>query len=209
MKISYSYLAGSSVARLAALSDGIFAVAMTLLVLELHAPVKDVIHTEGDLWNALLGLLPAITTCLMSFLTLGIFWNGQQTQLIQIERSDRHLTWMHIAFLFPVSILPFSTTLLAEFIGFRVALMEYWLNILLPGLMLYFTWRYAMRHGLVKADTSEMVDRAIRRRIVAGQSLYAVGALLCLWTPWASIVVFIAVQLNFAIGPRSGWLSRA
>ena len=116
---------------------------------------------------------------------------------------------MHIAFLFPVSILPFSTTLLAEFIGFRVALIEYWLNILLPGLMLYFTWRYAMHHGLVKADTSQAMDRAIRRRIVAGQSLYAVGALLCLWTPWASIVVFIAVQLNFAIGPRSGWLSRA
>ncbi len=209
MKTSYSHLAGSSVERLAALSDGIFAVAMTLLVLELHAPMKDVIHTEGDLWNALLGLLPAITTCLMSFLTLGIFWNGQQTQLLRIERSDRHLTWMHIAFLFPVSILPFSTTLLAEFIGFRMALMEYWLNILLPGLMLYFTWRYATRHGLVKADTSEAVDRAIRRRIVAGQSLYAVGALLCFWTPWASIAVFIAVQLNFAIGPRSGWLSRA
>ena len=209
MKTSYSHLAGSSVERLAALSDGIFAVAMTLLVLELHAPVKAVIHSEGDLWNALLGLLPAITTCLMSFLTLGIFWNGQQTQLIRIERSDRHLTWMHIAFLFPVSILPFSTTLLAEFIGFRVALIEYWLNILLPGLMLYFTWRYAMHHGLVKADTSQAMDRAIRRRIVAGQSLYAVGALLCLWTPWASIVVFIAVQLNFALGPRSGWLSRA
>ena len=208
MKISYSHLAGGSVERLAAISDGVFAVAMTLLVLELHAPAKEAIHAEADLVAALCGLAPAFVTCLMSFLTLGIFWNGQQVQLTRIERGDRHLTWMHIGFLFPVSILPFSTALLAEFIGFRVALIAYWLNILALGAMLFFTWSYAVRNRLTRPELTHVEDRAIRKRIIAGQVLYLAGALLCWWTPWASIVVFIGVQLNFAIGPRTGWLSR-
>jgi len=69
------------VERLAALSDGIFAVAMTLLVLDLHAPLKDAVHSEHDLWRALVALSPRLVMFMMSFMTLGIFWIGQQTQL--------------------------------------------------------------------------------------------------------------------------------
>lgn len=75
---SYNRIAGESVERLAALSDGIFAVAMTLLVLDLHGPVKEAVHTEHELWRALGAMSPQLITYLMSFLTLGIFWNGQQ-----------------------------------------------------------------------------------------------------------------------------------
>ena len=52
----------------------------------------------------------------MSFVTLGIFWVGQQTQFNHLNRSERQLTWMHLAFLFGVTLLPFSTRLLAEFL---------------------------------------------------------------------------------------------
>ena len=93
---------------MAALSDGIFAVAMTLLVLDLHTPAKEAIRTEQDLWHALAAMSPPLITYLMSFLTLGIFWNGQQVQLNCLARADRHVTWIHIAFLFAVSIMPFS-----------------------------------------------------------------------------------------------------
>src|ERR1035438_6340927 len=109
MKPSYNVIAGHSVERLAALSDGIFAVAMTLLVLDLHAPAKEAVHDERGLWLALGSLAPQMLAYLMSFLTLGIFWNGQQAQLNLFRRSDRHLTWIHIAFLFAVSMMPFST----------------------------------------------------------------------------------------------------
>jgi len=61
----------------------------------------------------------------MSFIRLGIFWIGQQTQLNHLARSDRGLTWIHILFLFAVTILPFSTRLLAEFTENRVALVVY------------------------------------------------------------------------------------
>ena len=95
MKTSYNRLAGQSVDRLAALSDGVFAVAMTLLVLDLHGPATQAVHSEYGLWRALVALSPRLLTYLMSFLTLAIFWVGQQTQLNHLLHSDRHLTWIH------------------------------------------------------------------------------------------------------------------
>jgi uncharacterized membrane protein len=68
-------------------------------------------------------LAPRLMIYLMSFLTLGIFWVGQQTQLSHFARSDRHLTWIHLAFLFTISLMPFSTALMAEFITLRTALL--------------------------------------------------------------------------------------
>ena len=81
MTTGYNQIAGQSAERLAALSDGVFAVAMTLLVLDLRAPAAEVIHSERDLWHALLPLAPRLLMYMMSFMTLGIFWVGQQTQL--------------------------------------------------------------------------------------------------------------------------------
>jgi len=204
----YNRIAGESVERLAALSDGIFGVAMTLLLLELHVPARELIHNEADLRGAVLELCPQLLVYLMSFVTLGIFWVGQQTQLNNLTRSDRHLTWMHLAFLFPVTILPFSTRLLAEFITFRTALLAYWFNILLLGALLYFCWGRAIKAGVVRESVSAEFSQAIRRRIIGSQSLYAFGALLCFISTYASIAFIVLVQLNFALAPRIRWLSR-
>ena len=114
----------------------------------------------------------------MSFMTLGIFWNGQQAQLNSFSRSDRHLSWIHIAFLFAVSIMPFTTRLLAEFITYRSVLIAYWANILLLGLVLFVSWRYATRAGLLREEITHESQCAVERRIVVAQALYAFGALL-------------------------------
>jgi uncharacterized membrane protein len=202
MNTSYNQIAGQSVERLAALSDGIFGVAMTLLLLELHVPAKELIHGEGDLRHALAALAPQLLVYLMSFLTLGIFWVGQQTQLNHLERSERHLTWMHLAFLFLVTLMPFSTRLLTEFIAYRTALIAYWANILLLGAMLYLSWGRATRAGLVKSDTPPKVVDAICRRIWTAQAFYAFGALLCVLHPYWSIGFIVFMQLYYAIAPR-------
>jgi len=208
MSTLYNRVAGQSLERLAALSDGIFAVAMTLLVLDLHVPVSHGISTEGGLWEALVKLAPNLITYLMSFLTLGIFWVGQQTQLNNFERSDRNLAWIHFAFLLAVSLTPFSTGLLAAFITYRIALVVYWLNILLLGAVLFASWKYAKHAGLVKDDTIASMDIAVERRIIIAQALYAFGALLCLINTYVSIVVIVLIQLNYAIAPRIRPLER-
>jgi len=202
MTTAYNRIAGQSVERLAALSDGIFAVAMTLLVLDLRVPASEAIHNEHDLWRALVALSPRLAMYMMSFLTLGIFWVGQQTQLNHLKRSDRSLSWIHIVFLFAVSLTPFSTMLLAGFIAHRLALIAYWFNILLLGATLYFSWKCASGSGLVKEDMPAAVAAAICRRIMIGQALYAFGALLCLVNTYWSIAFIVLVQLNYAIAPR-------
>jgi uncharacterized membrane protein len=198
----YNRIQGRSLERLAALSDGIFAVAMTLLVLDLHIPTAEQVHGERALMLALAALGPQWVTYGMSFLTLGIFWAGQQTQLNHLAEGTRDLTWIHLGFLFAITLLPLSTRLLAEFITFRGALGIYWLNILLLGFMLYWSWKHAMRAELIKADTSQEVRASICKRILIAQSLYAGGAALCVINTWVSIGVIVLVQLNYAIAPR-------
>ncbi|MFZ0770305.1 MAG: TMEM175 family protein [Candidatus Sulfotelmatobacter sp.] len=201
----YNRVAGQSVERLAALSDGIFAVAMTLLVLDLRVPANDAVHSERDLWHILLGLSPRLLIFLMSAMTLGIFWVGQQTQLNQFARADRNLAWIHIAFLCAVSLTPFSTALLAEFIHYRTALLVYWFNILLLGLALYWSWSYSTRARLVAEDVPAEIHPAVVRRIVIAQSLYAGGAALCFFNTYYSIAAIVLVQVNYAIAPRFCW----
>jgi uncharacterized membrane protein len=200
----YNQITGTSIERLAALSDGIFAVAMTLLVLDLHGPMREAIHAESDLRYALLAMMPQLVSYLMSFLTLGIFWNGQQAQLNSFSRSDQRLTWIHMAFLFAVSFMPFSTRLLAEYILFRTALLAYWANILLLGSVLYASWRYARRAGLLKDDITHEISCAMERRITGAQALYAMAALLCYFSTYLSIALIVLMQLYYAIAPRFG-----
>jgi uncharacterized membrane protein len=201
MRSLYNRIAGQNVDRLTALSDGVFAVAMTLLVLDLRTPAAAAIHSERELFDALLPLAPRLVTYLMSFLTLGIFWLGQQTQLDRLARSGRDLAWMHLGFLCAMTLVPFSTALLAEHIGYRVALVVYWGNILLGGLLLLWTWREAVRAQLIREDTTPEVVAAICRRIIIAQALYAFGAGLCLISTYWSIAFILLVQINYVVAP--------
>ena len=208
--VSYNQIAGRGIHRIEALSDGLFAIAMTLIVLEIGVPDPSGIHTEGDLQNALRDLGPRILTYAMSFLTLGIFWNGQQTQVHHLEHADRNFTWIQLAFLAAVATTPFSTSLLAEFIELRTALLVYWLNLLALGLILLWSWNYAVAHGLARAEATAEVTRAIRRRIVAYQVVYAFAFAVSL-TPAGTLVgiaLIVLTQLNSAIAPRIPILSR-
>jgi uncharacterized membrane protein len=201
----YNRVQGRSLERLAALSDGIFAVAMTLLVLDLHIPTAAQVHGEGQLLAALCAMGPQWLAYGMSFLTLGIFWAGQQTQLNYISEGTRDLTWIHLGFLFAVTLLPLSTRLLAEFITYRSALLIYWVNILAMGAMLYWSWAHATHANLIKDDAPQEVRASICRRILTAQSLYACGAALCIINTWVGIGAIVLVQLNYAIAPRPWW----
>jgi len=204
----YNRIAGQNLERLAALSDGVFAVAMTLLVLDLRTPAAEAIHSEHDLLVALSGLLPRLATYFMSFLTLGIFWLGQQVQLDRLARSDRDLAWLHLAFLCAVTLVPFSTALLAEHIVSRVALVVYWSNIVVLGALLYWTWGRAVNARLLSEDTQPEVVAAICRRILIAQSLYAFGAALCVFSTYWSIAFIALVQLNYALAFSDRLFSR-
>lgn len=204
---TYNVMAGRSLDRLNALSDGLFAFAMTVIVLDVRVPEHGPIHTEAQLCAAIVALAPQMTTYLMSFLTLGIFWVGQQTQLDRFTRADRNLSWLHLMFLAAVAVLPLTTRLLAAYITFRVALLIYWGNILILGSLLLAAFAYADRAGLMKPDGSAELSRLFQRRVVIAQLLYACGAALCVINTYWSIGFIVLVQLYYAIAPRIRFLS--
>ncbi|MFE9428193.1 TMEM175 family protein [Kitasatospora sp. NPDC006697] len=211
---TYHRIAGTSLDRLAAISDGIFAVALTLLVLDLHVPelgrlrggsplwAPGSLHGESELLHALLPLAGRLGVYLLGFLTLGMFWLGQQSQLSHFTRSDRQLTWLHLAFLGGVSLMPFSTALLAEYEAYRVALLVYWLHLLLLGLLLLGSLRYARAAGLVREDTPKGLVEVARRRIVVAQWLYAGAVLLGAVSTYLSVALLVLLQVNSAVAPR-------
>ena len=202
----YTEFAGRSLDRLSALSDGIFAFSMTLLVLDIHVPSREAVHSGEELAAALIEILPSFTTWLMSLMILGIFWVGQQTQLCHLRNSDRNYTWYTLTLLAFVTAIPFSTKLLTAFIHFRLALLLYWANVFFIGALIYISWNYACRHKLIKPEVTEEVYRAVKRRVFTAQALYAFGAALCVFNNYWSIGFIVAVQLNYVFAPRIPFL---
>jgi len=198
----YNSLAGKRLNRIEGLSDGVFSIAMTLLVFNLKDPLTGAVQSDKELWLALQSILPALLSFFLSFMTLGIFWTGHSTQFQFIERSDRNLNWISILFLMFVSLVPFSTSILAGHINNRLSIGIYWLNIFFLGAFLYFHWLYARRKNLLseKENNLVLIDKGIRNRIITAQCLYAAAALLCFWSVYISIGAIILIQLNYAFG---------
>ena len=216
MSEPYNRFSGRSLERLTALTDGVFAVAMTLLVLDLRVPdlLGGAAHSERGLWDALLSQGPSFAAYLLSFTMLGTFWLAQHGLLGILRRCDRTFTWIQLGFLLVVTLLPFSAALLARYDYLRVAVGVYWLNLLLLGAALEWSSRYG-RRALLPADDGggdgdsdhgdgEAAERLaiFRHRILVAQVLYALAAAICLISTVASIVALIVVQLYFIFSPR-------
>lgn len=220
MKSHYNHIAGRSLERLAALSDGIFAVAMTLLVLDLRVPGAEMVRSAAPIWSpgalaheaelgrALLGTLPHLLPYVMSFVTLGMFWIGQQTQFDFVARCDRTFSWLQLIFLLGVSVMPFSTALLAAYLTCRLALVAYWLNLLFLGLVLLRAWFYARSAGLLSEACTPEIHRLFTRRIVLAQLFYAASVALGAIHVYVSIALLVALQINSAIALKRTPLAR-
>src|SRR5258708_7742394 len=139
---------------------------------------------------------------------LGLFWAGQQTQLNQFARSDHRLTWIHLAFLLAVVLMPFSTSFLAGYITYRLPMAIYWLNLLMLGLLLFISLTYATRAGLMSPETTREMIAASRGRIIVYQLLYFAACLLCVINTYVAIGALVLLQLNSVVLPPIRPLNR-
>lgn len=190
--------------RVAELADGVFSIAMTLLVLELHAPAAAAIRGNDQLLVGLLAIAPKLAVWGMSFLTLGIFWVAQATQIETLARSNRDQTWLHLAFLAAVSLVPFTTAVLGEFPDYHLAMIVYWINIALLGLVLWLLWAHAKRHGMLVESWTPELMAAVERRIILSQTMYLAAMLVGMAGAAFGLAMMMAVQLNYAFAPRFG-----
>jgi uncharacterized membrane protein len=187
--------------RVEAFSDGVFAIAITLLVLDLHVP-RDLHSVEGIL-GALREQWPAYLAFLLSFATIGIMWINHHYLFNLITRTDHWLLVFNALLLLTITVVPFPTSLLAEYIGHggqEAAMAVYSGWSLLIALMFNLVWRYATHKGRLLSPRADLqAVRAISRGYAFGPFLYLLSFGLSFVSVPASLGVAIALAVFFAL----------
>jgi uncharacterized membrane protein len=189
-----------SVHRVEALSDGVFAIAMTVLVLGIRVPEGG---GSAGLTAQLSALWPKFASYAMSFIMLGVLWIGHHFQFQYIRRTDRALLWLNLLFLLTVTFLPFSTAVLGNYYSTRGAVVLYGSTVALAGGCLLAHWMYATRkRHLVAADLDPSVIGSIRLRIAIGLVLSLAGTTAGLFDTRTSLAIFLAIPLVYLVRSR-------
>ncbi len=175
---------GTYTHRVEALSDGVFAIALTLLVLELKIPeVAEGLsnaQTAAALRQALLQLLPKLWIFVLTFFLIGIYWIAHHSAFRHIERWDRPLLFRNLYFLMFVSLLPFSSALMGSYVFVPVAWIIYSSNMIVIGLSLLWLWRYAHRRDLLSEQTTEWQVSNFTARLLVTPAVFLVAAFVAL-----------------------------
>jgi uncharacterized membrane protein len=177
--------------RIEALSDGVFAIAMTLLVLELKIPDLPKETTQAELLLKLKELLPHFYSYAMTFILAGVFWLFHHFTYHFIRHTTRALLWMNIIFLMFVSLLPFSTHFMADFMRQPVALMFYFGNQTVLALLLRVQWIYARQTGILEIKTDERWGRRFPIRVNVLMLACAAAFVTAYFRPRVSQNVFL------------------
>jgi uncharacterized membrane protein len=188
--------------RMEALSDGIFAIASTLLVLDLAIPAvsSDVGHKLVEQW-------PTYLAYLVSFATIGNAWLNHSVITEYLERADAILLRLNLVLLFFVSVLPFPTHMLAEYLSSenaeRIAVTVYGLNLLAISGFTSIVWHYAVAERLVQGDNKEEEVRAISTKLDPSLVSDAVAIGIGLLWPQVAVVLYLAIALFVTIPFRA------
>ncbi len=184
--------------RIESLSDGVFAIAMTLLILEIKIPSPIQIHNDIDFVNYLSSMNHHIYSYVLSFVTLGIYWIGHHRQFLFIKHSDRVLLWINVFFLMSVSMVPFSTGLLGQYSHLKSVVVVYGANISVIGLLLWLNWEYSYRSSLMTNDNvDEHTFKSIRIRTLIAPLFYSVGIAFAFYDTNISLTIYAIVQLIY------------
>ena len=189
-------------ARVEALTDGIFSVAMTLLVLGLAVDAHEASASSAnaDLWHALVSNAIGwkLVWFLASFAVTGWFWIGHLMIFWLIERVDRPIVWWNIALLVPIVLLPFSTSLVGQFPHANIAGAIYVLNVVVAAAMTGAVWFYAVRAGLLPERTPPELTRAISQRLMFVMAVLLVASVIAPFFPYFSISAILIAMLYVA-----------
>jgi uncharacterized membrane protein len=182
--------------RLEAFSDGVFAIAITVLVLGIAAPVK-----TDHLLARLLDLWPSYLGYVLSFLLIGLLWVNHHVMFEHIERTDRLLMFVNTLLLLVVAFVPFATAVLASTFrtgdGQPVAVVLYGLVMTAAGLLFNAIWRHAYRAGLMDSGVTDGGVRRMNRRILFGPLMYLIGAVVGYFIPILGVALFAALILFY------------
>jgi uncharacterized membrane protein len=192
------YERGHDPARVLALSDGVFAIIITLLVLEIHVPDLGQGQTLVD---ALREVRPSFVAFLISFVVVAIAWAGHRDLFSLIRRTNRILVWLNILYLLPLSILPFGASLLARYDRDPIALKMYGILLVAIAVARLGMWVYATgRPHLLFAPIDARSRWAGFAIVAIPGAVYSVAYLIAASHPTASLVIYAAVPILYFVG---------
>ena len=193
--------------RVEAFSDGVFAIAITLLVLEVHVPATAEVDARGGLLPALTHAWPSYLSYLATFLTIGVIWLNHHGVFAKIRRVDRTLQWWNLVLLLTVSFTPFPNALVAAFLRegltsepARTATAVYALVFTASTVPWVFIWSHQSRRPeLMGPGYDRRHALTERRRSVVGVVVYAVAIPVAVAAPLLAVLLFLASAVFYAL----------
>ena len=186
-----------STRRLEAFTDGVFAIAATLLILDMHE------RGGGSLGHQLLHAWPSYLAYGVSFVSIAIAWSNHHTILELVHRTDRTFLLLHGVFLMLIAFIPFPTRLIAEHVrgpGLGAADITYGITLIATAVMFNAIWFYAARgRRLLRDDCDPRTVSGVTRTYLPGPWIYLGATLVALWSPTASVLLFAAITLFWAL----------
>ncbi len=185
--------------RVRSLTDGVYAIAMTILVLNFSVP--QVPERVGPLLATLANMWPEFAHYVLSFLLLGVFWTIHHRQFHYIERTDSRLLWINLFVLMFIVLIPFSTSVSSEYSGVWPGPVLFDLNIFIVGILKLLTWTYATNNNLVTSDLSVQEKRAGKYKSMVTPSVAAAAIVVAFINPYWSTSTFLLIPI---LVPRVG-----
>ena len=189
-------VAGMSKNRIETLVDGIFAVAMTLLVLDIKMPETISYATEADLWRKLVSLEHAIASYAVSFLMLSVYWVAHHFHFHFVERSDRGLLWINLYLLLCITLVPFTTDVLGDNVQLYLPALLYGVNLLLIAAAFIAQVEYLSRHRHLASPALDARGiEALRRRAWLMTIVPVVSMAMAFYSPRLALYLYLTLPL--------------
>jgi uncharacterized membrane protein len=187
--------------RLGALSDGVYAIALTLLVLDIKIPESTL---AGDLSATLVALAPKLLIYLISFVVIGGAWGSHQRMLSQIKRGSGLLVWFNLLSLLFITILPATASLLGRFPTQITAILCFAVNVILIQVTAFLLWRHAYKNGLLNPALDPRIVKGIDRRLLLSAAAFGLSIPIAFLNPVLGYVLWVGL---FILIFATDWLS--
>ena len=196
---------GLTMQRVEAFSDGVFAIAITLLILEIRVPLAGGAH--GDLARSLRDLWPSYFAYVLSFVMIGIYWANHHYLSHLFRRTDHVYNLLNVLFLMCISFLPFPTAVLGQYVTVpearQTAVTLYCLGLLMPAGAWLLSWWYASRgHRLLDPRLYPRFVRRLTVQYVLSNVLYGCALMVSLWSDRIALAICVSLTLLYLFPPR-------
>jgi len=181
------------ITRLEAFADGVFAIAVTLLVLEIGIP-----KSGEEIGHAITGQWAQYFAYVLSFVTIGIMWVNHHAMLEHFSRADRRFLFLNVLFLMCIAFAPFPTALVAEHLHSTTAALVYGTSFMVTAVMFNAIWHYGRLH-LLRPDADPRAVSGITRSYLPGPLMYGGSALVAFASPVASIALYGAIACVYVL----------